>query len=499
LGKDLVEVYITEEFRVSVRSVLDNALLGKEAANFEFPLFTLDHRRVEVLLNATTRRDVNGCIVGVIGVGQDITEMRRLMEQETLLFQVQAANDAKSQFLATMSHEMRTPLNVIMGMSQLIMDTILSAEQRKFTEQIMTSSESLLILINDILDLTKVEAGKLELSSVQFDVRQVMEDAVDSVASKALGKGLEICSYLDPTVSTAVEGDPDRLRQILLNLLSNGIKFTNSGQVYVVVETEELTASHVTFRFKVYDSGIGISDEGQKKLFNRFSQVDSSTTRTYGGTGLGLAISKQFAELMNGTMGVDSREGKGSVFWFNAMFQRLSDGGETGIFPEMSSGQRHHTVLVVASNETLRNSTLVCLEKFNLNVIPVCTASEAMAIEQHYDVMIVCPSASCEGRSIFDFEEDKDSSLLTTGDSLRSCWHTIKSVREKRKHVKHILMCPITQLSQSSKFRSIPHCVVLSRPVRASHVHKALHRLLRDVSVDGEDDDLLYSEQVFDP
>ena len=196
---------------------------------------------MEVLLNATTRRDVTGTIVGVIGVGQDITEMRRLMEQETLLFQAQAANDAKSQFLATMSHEMRTPLNVIMGMSQLIMDTILSAEQRKFTEQIMTSSESLLILINDILDLTKVEAGKLELSSVHFDVRQVMEDAVDSVASKALGKGLEICSYLDPTVSTFVDGDPDRLRQILLNLLSNAIKFTNTGQVYIVVEPEEET------------------------------------------------------------------------------------------------------------------------------------------------------------------------------------------------------------------------------------------------------------------
>jgi len=477
--------------------VLDNALLGKEAANFEFPLFTSDQRRVQVLLNATTRRNVTGCIVGVIGVGQDITEMRRLMEQEeTLLFQAQAANDAKSQFLATMSHEMRTPLNVIMGMSQLIMDTILLAEQRKFTEQIMTSSESLLILINDILDLSKVEAGKLELSSVQFDVRQVMEDAVESVASKALQKGLEISSYLDPTVSTAVEGDPDRLRQILQNLLSNGIKFTNTGQVHVVVETEEVTASHVTFRFKVYDSGIGISDEGQKKLFNRFSQVDSSTTRNYGGTGLGLAICKQFVELMNGTMGVDSREGKGSVFWFNAMFQRLSDGG---IFPEIGSGQCHHTVLFVASNETLRTSTIDYLKHFNLNVIAVCTASEALAVEQHYDVMILCPSASCEGLSIFDVEQDKNLSLTTKGDSLRSCWHAIKSVREKRTHVRHILICPITLLSQSSEFQTILDCVVLSRPVRASHVHKALHHLLRDASVDCKNDELLYREQVFDP
>ena len=155
--------------------MLVNALLGNEASNFEFPLYTADKRRVEVLLNATTRRDVTGSIVGVIGVGQDITEKRQLMEQEALLFQAQAANDAKSQFLATMSHEMRTPLNVIMGMNQLVMDTELTAEQCKFTEQIKSSAESLLFLINDILDLTKIEAGKLELVSVEFDLRQVRE------------------------------------------------------------------------------------------------------------------------------------------------------------------------------------------------------------------------------------------------------------------------------------------------------------------------------------
>ncbi|EKX46591.1 hypothetical protein GUITHDRAFT_45786, partial [Guillardia theta CCMP2712] len=324
LGRNLVEVYITQEFRPSVKKVLDDALLGKEKSNFEFPLFTKDKRRVEVLLNATTRRDVTGAIVGVIGVGQDITEMRRLMEQEALLFQAQAANDAKSQFLATMSHEMRTPLNVIMGMNDLILETSLLDEQRKFAEQIKSSSESLLVLINDILDLTKIEAGKLELVSVDFDLRQVIEDTVDSVASKALGKGLEICCYMSPNTPTVVNGDPDRLRQILLNLLSNGIKFTNSGQVYLLAEMEEETPTHQAFRFKVYDSGIGISEEGQKKLFNRFSQVDSSTTRTYGGTGLGLAISKQFAELMNGSMGVQSNLGKGSLFWFNAVFKKIN-------------------------------------------------------------------------------------------------------------------------------------------------------------------------------
>ena len=159
LGKNFVEVYITKEFRDSVRQVLEDALIGQETANFEFALFTKDNKRVEVLLNATTRRDVTGAIIGMIGVGQDITEKRRLMEQEALLFQAQAANDAKSQFLATMSHEMRTPLNVILGMNDLIIETRLNSEQRTFAEQVKTSAESLLILINDFLDLSKVEAG----------------------------------------------------------------------------------------------------------------------------------------------------------------------------------------------------------------------------------------------------------------------------------------------------------------------------------------------------
>jgi len=175
MGQSLVEVYITDEFRASVKEVLDNALLGDETSNFEFPLFTRDKRRLEVLLNATSRRDVTGKIVGMIGVGQDITEMRRLMTQEAIFNQAQAANEAKSQFLANMSHEMRTPLNVIMGMSQLILDTALSAEAQKFTEQIMTSSESLLFLINEILDLTKIEAGQLELFVANLDIRHVVE------------------------------------------------------------------------------------------------------------------------------------------------------------------------------------------------------------------------------------------------------------------------------------------------------------------------------------
>jgi PAS domain S-box-containing protein len=474
MGRNLVEVYITEEFRASVKEVLDNALKGQEAANFEFPLFTKDERRLEVLLNATSRRDVTGKIVGVIGVGQDITEMRRLMNQEAIFNQAQAANEAKSQFLATMSHEMRTPLNVIMGMSQLILDTALTAEAQKFTEQIMTSSESLLFLINEILDLTKIEAGQLDLFEANFDVRHVVEDAVDSVASRALAKGLEICCYLDPKCSTSVNGDPDRLRQILLNLLSNAIKFTKSGQVYVVVEQEEVTATHTTFRFKVYDSGIGISDTGQKKLFNRFSQVDSSTTREFGGTGLGLAISKEFAELMNGSMGVNSTANVGSMFWFTAMFQ---------VRPEthppfqilMEPGQKLPTVMLVASNETLRNSFLRIIEGLGLNVISVVTTEELHRETHDYDVIIMCPSAAYEeGHSLAAAAEAAGSTKSAHGDDLRTIWSSLHTLLQKRPGLQSIILCPITQLSQAAGFKEVTGCHKVSRPTRMSVLHDTL-------------------------
>lgn len=469
-----------------------NALLGNEASNFEFPLYTADKRRVEVLLNATTRRDVTGAIVGVIGVGQDITEKRQLMEQEALLFQAQAANDAKSQFLATMSHEMRTPLNVIMGMNQLVMDTDLTAEQHKFTEQIKSSAESLLFLINDILDLTKIEAGKLELVSVEFDLRQVMEEAVDSVASKALGKGLEICSYMNPATKAHVIGDPDRLRQIFLNLLSNGIKFTHSGQVYILMEVEEKSATHETFRFKVYDSGIGISEEGQKKLFSRFSQVDSSTTRIYGGTGLGLAISKQFSELMDGSMGVQSDVGKGSLFWFSAVFKRTQNINETLAFPPIDVTPLKVEVLVVAENDTLRNSLLRYLEGLQLSAVCMSDMETAREIckvrDKKFRIIVACPSCKAN-------DDYKNMALVTDGSNsaetlgtdspLRGMVESLRGIMSNNVMVYAVLLCPITQLSMASSYRSMDRWTVISRPTSLQSLWKAVHDVvsrLRDES-----------------
>ncbi len=468
IGKDLVEVYITEEFRTTVRQVFNNALEGREKSNFEFPLFTKDKRRVEVLLNATTRRDVTGAIVGVIGVGQDITEMRRLMERETLLFQAQAANDAKSQFLATMSHEMRTPLNVIMGMNQLVMDTKLTKEQQQFTQQISSSSEGLLHLINDILDLTKIEAGKLELVTLAFDLRSALEDSIDSIAGRGMGKGLEVLCFMDPGAQTCILGDPDRLRQILLNLFSNAVKFTTAGHVYVTVDVEEETSTHQTFRFKVFDSGIGISAEGQKKLFNRFSQVDSSTTRTYGGSGLGLAIAKQFAELMNGCMGVQSVPGKGSLFWFTAILKK--DLQQQPAFPPDTRKLR---LLIIAHHDHLKNKLLRYAEAFGMVV--TCSSSTDEALElcknQAFEIILLAPSVQTPGPI--------DAQGHGVGDELRQEMIGLLSILLLNPLARSIIICPITQLSQAAAQQNIfgnseSKPVLLSRPVRLSALYNAM-------------------------
>ena len=441
MGKDLVAIYITEEFRESVRKVLVDALNGVEKSNFEFPLFTKTQLRVEILLNATSRRDVAGLIVGVIGVGQDITGMRRLMEQEALLFQLKAANDAKSQFLATMSHEMRTPLNVVLGMNELLFDTPLNDEQDKYCKQIEFSAKALLVLINDILDLTKIETGKLELRAVEFDLRTVLEDAMDSVAGQAMSKGLDLVCFLHPFAETRVISDPDRLGQILLNLLSNAIKFTDRGHVYVAVETEEQSESYITFRIKVQDTGIGVSTEGQRKLFCRFSQVDSSTTRGYGGTGLGLAISKQFAELMNGAMGVQSTQGKGSVFWFTVVLARAEI--QIPIHREPQSVETASSVLIVASQEHLSNTLLRYSEAFGLTVQCEISLNEVQKVLETEIFNYLIFALEVQGKEVS--KEDADRGMFR--DLSR-----IVGIRKLHMNLHCVILCPVTQLGQASTY-----------------------------------------------
>jgi two-component system sensor histidine kinase/response regulator len=308
----------------------------------------------------------------------DVTLTELVKDLEVAKRRAEDAAETKSAFLANMSHEIRTPLNAILGMTTLALQTRLSAEQQDYLATVKSSSDALLAVVNDVLDFSKIEARRLELDLAEFDLRETVGDAAKAIAIRAAEKGLELACDVHPDVPEWLLGDAGRLRQVLLNVLGNAVKFTSEGEVVLHVDVEHAAESRIQLHFSVVDTGIGIPPEKQQQIFHAFTQADSSTTRRYGGTGLGLAIARRLVDLMGGRMWVESEEGRGSTFHFTALFDRPhTTAASTPLQPKALDGLR---VLVVDDNATNRRILQEMLASWHMKPRAVSDARSAMAM-----------------------------------------------------------------------------------------------------------------------
>ena len=373
------------------------------------------------------------------------------------------ASRLKSEYLAMMGHEIRTPMNAMSGMTELLLDTSLSIEQRDYVNILRDSSQVLLALINDVLDFSKIEAGKLALEKIEFNPLELVESSVEVFTSNARQKNLDLTMYISPQVPLVVRGDPMRLRQVMTNLISNAVKFTDSGEVEVRADLLEETEEFVMLLFQVRDTGIGLSEENQSHLFQPFTQADESTSRKYGGTGLGLAISRRLVELMDGEISVSSALGKGSTFWFTATFEKCS-------FPDVKPawesefGSVGLKAIVSDVSSTLRESIKRYLEIMEMQVDEASSPEEALQsitsasqVGDPYNIAIV-------GLNL-PFSDDPK--LPPTVTQIASVSPTIA-----------VLMTPIDQRRLGEKAVEFGFSTYLIKPIRRINFLETIHNLI---------------------
>ena len=450
------------EDRVRVFSAWQALMRGEADFAVEYRLRRPDGSEARVAGQAVPLRDATGDPAGFIGTIDDITERHRLVENLAVARdQALTASRLKSEFLATMSHEIRTPMNGIIGMTGLLMDSELSFEQRDMGRVIQSSAENLLTIINDILDFSKIEAGKLRLEPAEFDLRVLVEETAALLAPQAHEKGLELTCEIDARLKTALRGDGGRIRQVLMNLLGNAIKFTDSGEIAVQVSRRPASPGRTGFRAEIRDSGVGIAPDAQGRLFEAFMQADGTTTRKYGGTGLGLAISRQLATLMGGTLGFESEEGRGSTFWLDLELTEAVAPVAAGLVALPPATR----ILVVDDNATNRRIVLGQLANFGVTGEACADAPAALArmtaqsaAGAPFDVVLLdwhMPGMDGLGLAV---EIRADEKLADT---------------------RLVMLSSAGPMTDPATATAIGFAALLTKPVRETQLHVCLARLLR--------------------
>ena len=475
LGKSDFDFYpreIAETFFNDERRVI---LSGQPEVNREEVGLDPQGNVSRVLTTQVPLRDKHGRVIGLAGVGRDISALKRAQEDMRKAREAaEAASRAKSEFLANMSHEIRTPLNGVIGMTDLALETELTADQREYLETVKLSADSLLTVINDILDFSKIEAGKIDFEAVDFSLRDCLESTLKIIALRAHQKGLELLCEIAPDVPEWLQGDASRLRQVIVNLVGNAVKFTERGEVAVRVGLDRRDDHAYLLRFTVTDTGIGIPKEKLDSIFAPFNQADTSTTRKYGGTGLGLTISTRLVAMMGGAMWVESEAGKGSRFYFTVHLKRAEAPLEKVAIPASPEILRGLRVLVVDDNETNRRILEGMLSRWEMLPTPAGSGEEALAqlatalvAKKPFDLILTdCHMPTMDGFVLVESIRKRPEFSAATIMMLTSAGHRDEAARCHELGVAAYLLKPVRQselreaiiqvLGTSRRIASIP-------------------------------------------